>query len=376
MAEPVGVGLIGAGSVSDQYLANLSAYPDVRVVAIGNRDTSRAARQAERYGVARFGDAGSVLDNPGVEIVVNLTTPAVHVEVSAAALESGKHVWSEKPIGLDRRTAWSLVELAKERRLLLGVAPDTVLGPMWQTAKRIIQSGGIGTPLSVVTSFQSQGPDLYHQNPAFLFAKGGGPLFDIGPYYLAAMVHLLGPIARVVAIGTTADAIRTVKVGPLTGTTFPVEVPTHLAVASVFRAGQTASSLMSVDTPLWRRGIFEVNGTEATLVIGDPDHHSGSGLRLYRPFAAMPTTERFSQVPEKIAETGSVTGRGVGVLAMARTIRGDDLHIATGEMGYHVLDAMLAIEESAATAAFVELESTVAPVRALPEDFDPYLATL
>lgn len=376
MTHPVGVGVIGAGSVSDQYLANLTSYPDVKVVALGNRDPGRAAAKAARYGIARSGDVGSVLENPDVEIVVNLTVPAAHVDVSLAALESGKHVWSEKPIATDRASAHRVVQQAKERGLLLGVAPDTVLGPMWQTAKRLIQSGLLGTPLNAVTAFQSQGPDLYHQNPAFLFAKGGGPLFDIGPYYLTALVNLLGPIVEVVAVGTRSSQTRTVKIGPLAGSQFPVEVPTHLSIASIFRDGATASSLMSTDTPLWRRGVFEVNGTEGTLAIGDPDHHSGSGLRLYRPFTAMAVADRVTQTPEEIAETGPVTGRGVGVLAMARTLRGHDLHRATGELGYHVLDAMVAIEESAQTKEYVRLRSTVAPIPALPQNFNPYAATL
>lgn len=376
MTHPVGVGVIGAGSVSDQYLANLTSYPDVKVVSVGNRHPGRAAEQAARYGVLRSGDIRSVLENPDVEIVANLTIPIAHVDVSLAALESGKHVWSEKPLGIDRASAARVVRKAKEMGLLLGVAPDTVLGPMWQTAKRLIQSGLLGTPLNAVTAFQSQGPDLYHPNPAFLFAKGGGPLFDIGPYYLSALVSLLGPIAEVVAAGTRSSQTRTIKVGTLAGREFPVEVPTHLSVASIFRDGATASSLMSTDTPLWRRGVFEVNGTEGTLVIGDPDHHSGAGLKLYRPFTSIPIDGRLTQVPEVIAETGPVTGRGVGVLAMARTLRGDDVHVATGELGYHVLDAMVAIEESARTKEYVRLRSTVTPIRALPEHFDPYAATL
>jgi predicted dehydrogenase len=373
---PVGIGLIGAGMISDQYLTHLTSFPDVEVVAIGDLDTERAAAQAAKYGVASAGDADSVLTNDDVEIVINLTIPAVHVEVSTAALQAGKNVWSEKPIGVERESARALVELADARGLLLGIAPDTVLGPMWQTAKRAVQAGVIGTPLTAVTSFQSQGPDFFHPNPGFLFAKGAGPLFDIGPYYLTALVHLLGPIREVIAVGSKAYESRTVKVGPQAGTEFPVEVPTHLSVVSTFAGGETASSLMSTDTALWRPGIFEINGTEGTLVIGDPNYFSGSGLKVFRPFERMPENFDFTQTPEEIAEEGPASGRGLGALTMARTLRGADLHIATGHVGYHVLDAMVSIEESAERREVVTVTSTVDAIPALPADFDPFAATL
>jgi predicted dehydrogenase len=372
----VGVGIVGAGSVSDQYLDNLTRFPDVRVVAVGSRHPEKAAAQAAKHGVAAFGDVDSVLANDEVEIVVNLTIPAVHAGISMTALDAGKHVWSEKPLGVDRRSARSVLACAQSRGLLVGVAPDTVLGPMWQTAKRAIQAGVIGTPLSAVTAFQSQGPEFYHAAPEFLFAKGAGPLFDIGPYYLTALVYLLGPLREVVAVGSKAYSTRTVKVGPKAGTVFPVDVPTHLSVASIFEGGELGSSLMSTDTALWRRGVFEINGTEGTLVIGDPDLHSGHGLRVFRHRQSTPGTLDRGRPPERIAETGVVSGRGLGVLTMARTLRGTDLHIATGRLGYHVLDAMVSIEESIERKEFVKLTSTVGAMPALPDDFDPFTATL
>lgn len=372
----VGVGIIGAGMISDQYLTNLSQYPDVEVLAIGDLITERSAAQAAKYGVASAGDAATVLGNDDVEIVINLTTPDAHIAVSTAALEAGKHVWSEKPIGIDRAAAKQLVQRADEAGLLLGIAPDTVLGPRWQTAKRAIQAGVIGTPLTATTSFQSQGPDWFHPDPAFLFATGAGPLFDMGPYYLSALVHLLGPLTQVVAVGTKASETRSVRVGPRAGDVFPVEVPTHLTVVSRLAGGETASSLMSTDTALYRHGVFEVNGTEGTLVLGDPNYFGGTGLKLYRPVTEF-RDGAIVQEAELLPEEGPLSGRGVGALTMARTIRaGGDLHIATGELGYHVLDAMTSIEESVRTQAFVDVESTVAPIPALPVGFDPFAATL
>ncbi|ROQ38675.1 putative dehydrogenase [Frondihabitans sp. PhB188] len=371
----VGVGFIGAGMISDAYLANLTRFPDVEVLVIGDIDTERAAAQAAKRGVPRSGTADDVLADPDVEIVVNLTIPAAHVAVSTSALEAGKHVWSEKPIGVDRATAKGLVELAASSGLRLGIAPDTVLGAGWQAAKRAIEGGIIGTPLTAVTSMQWQGPDLMHPNADFLFAKGAGPLFDMGPYYFTALVHLFGPIESVAAFGTKAQATRTIKEGPRTGEVFPVEVPTHLSVLSSFEGGGAAQSLLSNDTALFRHGVFEVNGTEGTIVLPDPNTFGDTPIKVVRPLTGI-TGFPIEQDWETLPDVGEVFGRGLGVLDIARAIRGGGVHVATGEVGYHVLDTMVAVEESVARREYVDVESTVGPVPSLPESFDPLAATL
>ena len=373
-SRPVGVGLIGAGMVSEQYLTWLARYPDVNVVAVGDLDTERAAAQAEKYGVGCSGDVSTVLDKPEVEIVINLTVPAAHVEVSSAAVRAGKHVWSEKPIGIDRESARELVELAADRGLLLGVAPDTILGPTWQTARRAIEAGLIGEPLSAVTSFQWQGVELFHPNPGFFYARGAGPLFDFGPYYVSAIVHLLGPVCRVIAVGAKSAERRAIRVGPHAGETFPVEVPTHISVASTLAGGQTVSSLMSCDTALYRHGVFEINGTDGTIALGDPNYFGGTPIKLYRPWNEL--RDDWTQTPELIREEGPLFGRGVGAVTMARSIRGSEVHVTSGEVGYHVLDVLAGIDESITLGEFVDIESTVAPIAPLRADFDPFAATL
>lgn len=372
----VGIGFIGAGMISEQYLTNLTTFPDVEVVRIGDIDTERAAASAAKWGIPASGTGDEVLTDPDVEIVVNLTLPATHVEVSTAALRAGKHVWSEKPIGVDRESAAGLVALADELGLRLGIAPDTVLGTGWQTAKRAIEAGAIGTPLTAVTSFQWQGPDVFHPNASFLYAKGAGPLFDMGPYYFTALVHLLGPVASVVATGSRSRDTRQLVVGPNTGQEFPVEVPTHLSVLTSFEQGGHAQSLLSFDTPLFRHGVFEVNGTEGTIVLPDPNTFGGGHpIRIARPLGT-DVSFPIEQDWETLSDEEPTVGRGLGVLDMARAIRGGGPHIATGEVGYHVLDTMVAVEESVARRAFVEVASTVAPIASLPEDFDPLAATL
>ena len=371
----VGVGIVGAGMISEQYLENLTRFPDVEVVAIGDIDTERAAASAATWGVARSGTADDVLADDDVEIVVNLTIPAAHVGVSTAALRAGKSVWSEKPIGIDRESASGLVSLAASSGLLLGIAPDTVLGPGWQAAKRAVEAGAIGTPLTAVTSFQWQGPDIIHPAADFLYAEGAGPLFDMGPYYFTALVHLLGPIASVVATGTKARDTRQIVVGPRAGEEFPVEVPTHLSVLTSFEQGGAAQSLLSFDTPLFRHGVFEVNGTEGTIVLPDPNTFGGGHpIRVARPVTefAFPIENPW----ETLVDEEPGVGRGLGVLDMARALRGGGAHVATGEVGYHVLDTMVAVEESIATRSFVDVASTVAAVPSLPEGFDPFAATL
>ncbi|KJL40638.1 Gfo/Idh/MocA family protein [Microbacterium trichothecenolyticum] len=368
----VGVGIIGAGNISDQYLTHLSSFPDVRVIAIGDLLEDRAKAQAEKYGVPHAGGIELVLNDPDVDIIVNLTIPAVHVEVSLAIIAAGKHVWTEKPIGIDREESQRLLTAADAAGLRVGVAPDTVLGPGVQTAKRAIARGDIGRPLFASTSFQWQGPEIFHPNPAFLYAKGGGPLLDMGPYYVSALVHVFGPVASVAALGLQGSPTRKVQVGELAGQEFPVEIPSTLSVLTEFERGGQAQSLYSTDSPLKRHGIVEVNGTEGTIVIPDPNYFGGS-ITITRPLTDVSVREQeIIQVPQE----GVLTGRGLGLLDMARSIRDGRPHIATGEFGYHVLDTLLSIEEAAATHSFVTVESTLGEVGSLPADFDPLAATL
>jgi predicted dehydrogenase len=369
---PVGVGIIGAGNISDQYLSNLTTFPDVRVLAIGDLLVERAKAQAEKYGVPRAGGVDLVLNDPDIDIVVNLTIPAVHVEVSEAIIAAGKHVWTEKPIGVSRDESLRLLATADAAGLRVGVAPDTVLGPGVQTAKRAIARGDIGRPLFAQTTFQWQGPEIFHPNPAFLYAKGAGPLLDMGPYYVSTLVHVFGPVAAVAALGLQGAPTRRVQVGELAGQEFPVEIPSTLSVLMDFEQGGQAQSLNSTDSPLLRHGIVEINGTEGTIVIPDPNTFGGD-ITITRPLTdASVRQQEVLQVPQE----GVLAGRGLGLLDMARSIRAGRPHIATGEFGYHVLDTLLSIEEAAASHSYVTVESTLGEVGSLPADFDPLAATL
>jgi len=371
----VGIGVIGVGVISDTYLENLSSFPDVEVLIVGDLLLDRAQAQAEKYGVPAFGSADDVLAHAGVDLVINLTIPAVHIEVSRAAIAAGKHVWTEKPLGLDRQGAAELLREAEAAGLRVGSAPDTLLGPGFQAARRAIEGGVIGRPLFAQTAFQTQGPDLWHPSPAFLFAQGAGPLLDMGPYYFSALVSLFGPVARIAAVGTKAREEREIHTGPNSGTSFPVEVPSTMQIVTAFEQGASAQSMLSFDSALERHGIVEIHGTEGSIIIPDPNQFAGR-IASVKPLGVLRDGMSFEQEWIEIEHEDVNVGRGLGALDMVRAIAEGRPHVASGELGFHVLDVLLSAQESAATGQTVTVESTVAPVPLLPAGFDPFAATL
>ncbi|WP_350280568.1 Gfo/Idh/MocA family oxidoreductase [Kribbella sp. HUAS MG21] len=362
----VGVGVIGAGVISDAYIKSMQSFPDLKVVAIGDLRPEAAQAKAEQFGIDTHGAPEVVLNNPDVEIVVNLTIPVAHVEVALAAIAAGKHVWSEKPFSLDQDSGLKLLAAADDAGLRLGCAPDTILGPGLQESRRMIERGDIGTPLTALTLFQSPGPESWHPNPAFLFQEGAGPLWDIGPYYLTTLVQLLGPVAAVAGIGSKSKDKRTIGSGPLAGTDFDVTVPTHVSTIAKFESGQSSQSIFSFDSPLPRGGFVEITGSDATLAVPDPNAFDGA-IKIRR---------RGAEDWETVAETKAVAQRGTGVLEMARAIRADRPHRATGSLAFHIVDVMASITDSIDTGQFVDVKSTVEVAPILPDDWDVTAATL
>ncbi|MDQ0801450.1 Gfo/Idh/MocA family oxidoreductase [Arthrobacter sp. SLBN-112] len=363
---PVGVAVIGAGNISKQYLNNLTVFPDLKVLVIADIFVEAAAARAKEYGIPEFGAPEVALNHPDVEIIVNLTIPAAHVEVATAAVNAGKHVWTEKPFSLERESGLGLLKAAYAAGIRLGTAPDTFLGAGLQTARRIIERGDIGTPLTGLTTFQTPGPESWHPNPAFLFQYGAGPLFDMGPYYLTALVQTFGSVRKVAAVGSCAKAARVIGSGPKAGEEFAVEVPTHVSAMLQFEGGQSSHSVFSFESPRRRTGFVEITGSEATLSLPDPNYFDG-GLNLWRPGVGE---------PEFIPATGPANGRGLGVLDMARALRAGLPHRATGDLAYHVLDSMVSIAESIESGSFVDVTSNAPVSAAVPEDWAPETATL
>ncbi len=362
---PVGVGVIGAGVISKTYLENLNSFPDTDVLAIGDLYPEAATRRAEEHRVPTSGDPSAVLDHPGVEIVVNLTIPAAHAEVAGQAIAAGKHVWNEKPLALDRASGRALLDAAEAAGLRVGCAPDTFLGSGLQATRRAIDGGLIGDPLTALILLQGPGPESWHPNPAFLFQEGAGPLFDIGPYYLTALVQIFGPAATVAAIGSKSKAKRVIGSGPKAGEQFDVTVPSQTSALARFESGQSLTTIFSFDSPV-PRTLLEVTGTEATLLVPDPNTFGGD-LKIRKTGA---------EDWEVVESTTQLASRGTGVLEMARALREGRPHRAQGALAYHVLDIMISMAESDERGEFVPVQSTVEPAAVLPVDWDPRAATL
>ncbi|MFJ8048321.1 Gfo/Idh/MocA family protein [Streptomyces luteogriseus] len=362
-SKRVGVGVIGAGVISRYYLENMTRFPDLDVIAIADLDQERARARAREFGL-RPVLVHELLARDDIEIVLNLTVPAAHSDVSSRILVSGKHVWSEKPMATSRRDARLLLDKAGRRGLRVACAPDTFLGGALQTAQRAVMAGRIGEPRSALAIVQSPGPEGSHPDPAFYFDHGGGPLLDMGPYHVTALVQALGAVRRVSALSSTARAVRRVRVGECAGAEFDVRVPTQHMALLEFASGAQATLVTSFDSGI-RRDLLELHGTEASLVVPDPNRFEGTGTLV--PFHAP---------AEDVPAVGSTWGRGVGVLDLARSIRGDLPERASGALAYHVLDVLLATEEAARAGTPLTIASTVTPPAPLEESWDPTAATL
>jgi predicted dehydrogenase len=360
----VGVGVVGAGNISTQYLQNLTSFADVEVRFVADVDGDRARAQAGAFGVPGCGSFGELLADDGVELVVNLTPPATHAEVVLAALDAGRHAWTEKPLAITRNDGAAILDRSRATGLLVGCAPDTFLGPALQAARRLVDSGGIGAPLGALAMFQNAGPERWHPNPAFLFGEGAGPLFDLGPYYLTALVQLLGPVARVTANAGRGQAERIVHQGPLARTSFPVETPTHVQALLEFERGTSAVAVWSFDSGLHRTQL-EITGADGVLEVPDPNQFVGD-LRIHRLGGTVETLE----VPDEHPT------RGIGVLDLARAIRERRPARASAELGFHVLDVMTSTLESAERGAPMPIESSVELAPGVEAGWDPRSLTL
>jgi predicted dehydrogenase len=365
-ASQVGIGFIGAGNISTTYLENLTQFADVRVLFIADIDLGRAQAQADAFGVPGHGTVDELLAIDEIEIVVNLTVPAVHAEVGRRIVAAGKNVWSEKPVALQAADASTLLAEAAAAGVRVACAPDTVLGSGIQTALRAIARGDIGEPLTATTLFQVPGPESWHPGPEFLFATGAGPLFDMGPYYVTTLVHAFGSASKVQAVSSKSHDTRTIGSGPRAGTVFPVEVPTHHAALISFEGGQSSQSTFSFQQALPRMGFVEISGTEGTLVLPDPNTFEGDST-LWTFGRDEPTT---------IQAEGSTFGRGTGVVDLARSIRAGVPEHASGALASHVLDVLLGIQKAAETGNSVSIDSSVTKPVPLAADFDPSIATL
>jgi predicted dehydrogenase len=359
MADKVKVGVVGAGKIFPAYVAGCRAFSMLELDAVADIDTARAAQQAAEHGVPRSLSVDALLADPQIQIVVNLTVPKVHAAVSLAAIVAGKHVYSEKPLAVERADGLRILQAAAERGVRVGCAPDTFLGGGQQTCRKLIDDGWIGEPVAAVAFMAGHGPESWHPNPDFFYQTGGGPLFDMAPYYLTSLVNLLGPVRRVAGSARISFAERIATSREHYGRRLPVEVPTHVAALLDFAVGPVASLITSFD--IWHANLprIEIYGSEGTLSVPDPNIFGGM-VRVRRAGAA-----EWSEAPLLF---DAEVGRGIGVADLATAINSGRPQRASGELAYHVLDIMTAVEESSVDGRHVLLESNCARPTPLPLD--------
>lgn len=354
--EKVKVGIIGCGNISNAYFKGCADFEILEVVACADIDFDRAKAKAEEHGVRAL-TVDQLLADPDIEIVINLTIPAAHAEVSLKVIEAGKNVHEEKPFALNRDDGKKILDAAKAKGLLVGCAPDTFLGGGLQTCRKLIDEGWIGQPVAATAFMAIHGHESWHPSPAFYYQKGGGPLFDMGPYYLTALVFLMGPVKRISASTRTTFPQRTITSKPLFGTKVDVEVTTHVTGVLDFANGAVGTTIMSFDVWSHNLPLIEIYGSEGSMRVPDPNGFKGP-VYVRRAGAS-----DWSEIP--LTHSGDV-GRGIGVADMAYALRTGRPHRASGDLAYHVLDVMQSFDESSQGGRSVRVKSTVKRPAPLP----------
>ncbi|SDY21163.1 Predicted dehydrogenase [Evansella caseinilytica] len=358
----VKAGLIGCGNISTIYLENCHHFEHLAIVACADLNLERAQAQAEKYHIAKAGTVEELLQDPEIELVINLTIPQAHAEICIQALEAGKHVYTEKPLAVTLEEGQQIMKIANEKGLLVGCAPDTFLGAGIQTAIQVIQNGEIGTPIGASAFMIGRGHEHWHPDPAFYYDVGGGPMFDMGPYYLTALVALLGPMNRLSGSARISYPERTILSAPKAGTKIRVATPTHLSGVIDFANGAVATITTSFDAfggstlpPL------EIYGSEGTLLVPDPNTFDGP-VKLRKRDEA-----EFVEIP--LSHHDKENSRGIGIADMAASILAGDRHRASGELGYHVLEAMHGFHAASSSGSYYQMESSCRKPEPLPVGF-------
>lgn len=349
MAEKIRVGIIGCGNISSAYLEGMKPYTVLTLAACADKIPAKAEEQAHEYGVSRVCSVKELLSDPEIDLILNLTVPKAHAEINAAALKAGKHVYCEKPLAVDRTEAKNVLEIAARKNLRVGSAPDTFLGGGLQTCRKLIDDGWIGKPVAAAAFVASHGPEGWHPNPAFFYEKGGGPVLDVGPYYLTALVSLLGPVARTTGSTKISFPERLVTNEEQFGTHIPVEVPTHVAGVLDFTNGVVATLISSFDVWGHHLPFIEIYGSEGTLSLPDPNGFGGP-VRLRRA-----RSDEWATIP--LTHSDQVR-RGIGLADLATAIQQGRPHRASAEMAYHVLDVLLSFQEASEQGRHQRIQST------------------
>ncbi|MBC6937622.1 MAG: gfo/Idh/MocA family oxidoreductase [Chloroflexi bacterium] len=357
MDARVKVGILGCGNILPQYVKGCRAFGLLEVVACADIDLSRARARAEEFYIPKACTPEELLADPEIQLIVNLTVPKAHVETNLAAIEAGKSVHAEKPFALKREDGQRILAAAEARGVRVGCAPDTFLGGGLQTCRKLIDEGWIGQPVAAAAFMAGHGPEAWHPNPDFFYQFGGGPLFDMGPYYITALVSLLGAVRRVTASARISFPERIATSQALFGRRIGVEVPTHVAGVLDFESGVVATMVMSFD--VWAHNLprIEIYGSEGSLSVPDPNTFGGP-VQVRRAGA-----ETWSDIP--LTHSAEV-GRGIGAADMAYGLVYGRPHRASGQLANHVLDVMVSLYDASESGAHVMVQSRVERPAPLP----------
>jgi predicted dehydrogenase len=353
------VGLIGCGVISEIYFENADQFPQLEIVACADRDHDRAEASAQSHDGIRAMALNDLLADKSIDCVLNLTPPTAHAEVTLDALSAGKHVYTEKPLALTLEDGQRILDEAAARNLRVGVAPDTFLGAGIQTCRQAIASGLIGTPVSGEAFMLGHGNDHWHPNLEFFYQPGGGPVFDMAPYYLTTLHFLLGPIATVSSMTSRAFDERTITAEHRFGERIPVNVATHASATLRYVSGPLITLVMSFDVWAHELPWIEVHGTEGSLSMPDPNYFEGP-VRLKRH-----DDPDWREFP--LTHANAFNARGLGLADLSEAISNNRPHRANAEVAFHVLEAMHAIDTSAESGRHVDVNSSPPPPAPLRE---------
>ena len=352
------IGLIGCGNISDAYFATNAKFSFFDIIACADINLEAARAKTEQWNIAKACSVDELLADSAIEFVINLTIPAAHGPVMLRCIEAGKSVYTEKPFTVTREEAQQIMMLARAKNLRVGSAPDTWLGGAHQTVRGLVDSGEIGEIIAGTAFMAGHGHENWHPSPAFYYQKGGGPMFDMGPYYLTDLVQLIGPVVRVAGVARTPFTSREITSEPLKGTQINVEVPTTVMGTLEFANGAVVSMMTSFD--VWGHDLpnLQLHGTRGSISVGDPN-----------VFGGVPKIKRAGNSEwSDVALTHGYTenARGIGMADMVLAMQQDRDHRCNERLAYHVLDAMHAFHDSSEQGRFIEMQSTCERPAMLP----------
>lgn len=357
------VGVIGCGRISGIYFDNMKKFDILDVNACADINPQASKIKAKKFNIPKVCSVEELLGDPDIKIVVNLTIPNAHAEIAILSLESGKSVYNEKSLSITREDGQKILELAKSKNLLVGCAPDTFFGPGHQTCRKIIDDGIIGEPVAATAFMLCHGHESWHPNPDFYYQPGGGPMFDMGPYYLTALVNLIGTVQRVTGSTKITFPERVITSEPKKGNIIKVNTPTHIAGIMDFVNGTIGTIITSFDVFAHELPHIEIYGTKGTLSVPDPNCFGGP-VRI-----KLANENEWKEIPLTHKYTGN---RGIGVADMAYALNSGRDNRANGELAYHVLDIMYAFHDASKDGKHIILKSTCKRPNPLPVDLKDF----